>query len=840
MKLKPFKTLYFFSIFCNLFPLSASYIKRLTHMKLYLPATFLFLLYLLPTHLFAQQTVKIHGTVQDNKQTLPAATILLYAAKDSSLVTTAMTDQDGKYSVSAKPGNYYILSTSVGYNKVKTAMFQLLASIAYQVPVITLKENSNELSEVSITANKPVLEYRADKLVFNVDATPSAAGLTALELLNKAPGVTVDQNENISLAGKSNVLVTIDGKQTYLSGTQVVNLLKSMQSSEIESIEIINNPGARYEANSTGGIINIKTKKSKTEGFNGNLALGGGFNKYLLSNNSIGLNYRKKAFNVFGSYGYNSRKREQHTDIDRITPGANNQSYFSQRSKDTATSSSQNFKIGTDFFLSANHTIGFLVKGNTSKWDQEGFSGVKIGNSFESPDSILRTPSTNISKDKNYSYNINYKGILDTAGQEITIDADYSTFDGSNDGAYVNRFYLPDGNFFKNGQIYRSFAPSNIDIKAIKADYTLPLNKKFKLDAGVKFSNVKSDNNFIYENNVNEGWEFDQTKSNRFQYDEKISAAYTTLSMTIGKSSIQAGLRAEHTNSMGNSITTNQQTDRNYTDLFPSLMLSQNFDENHILNFSYSRKINRPNYQNMNPFIFYLDQYTYNQGNPNLTPEYATNLQAGFLYKQKYSATLAYSHTSDVITQVLLQNGETKSMYQTVLNLASDDVVSLTFNFPVTITKWWNMNNNILGYYKQVKAPNLNGYDLNTKQFSANLYAQNNFTITKLISADASLNFSTPQIDGAFKVKSMYNADAGLRYNFPNKMGNLKLGVNDVFHSQKSRISSTLTGNVYDLEQYGTTTSARLTFTYRFGKMTVKSSRTRSTGLDDEQKRLGN
>jgi hypothetical protein len=807
-------------------------------MKLVLLTTFLFLLYLSPINLYAQQTSKINGTVQDGKQTLPAATILLYTAQDSSLITTAMTDQDGKFSFTATPNRYYIVSSSIGYNKVKTAPFQLNSTSDFQVPSITLKENSKSLNEVSITAAKPVLERRADKLIFNVDATPSAAGLTALELLKKAPGVNVDHNENISLAGKSNVLVTIDGKQTYLSSAEVVNLLKSMQSNEIESVEIINNPGSRYDANSTGGIINIKTKKSKAEGFNGNLALGGGFNKHLLTNNSINLNYRKKDFNVFGTYGYYRSEYVQRLKINRVTPGIN-PLYFSQRNSDTTINKSQNFKVGSDFFLSKNHTIGFLVKGNISDNTGGTISNVNIGKSFEVTDSVLRTPSFNTANRKNFSYNINYKGILDTTGQEISVDADYSTFDGSNNTNYTNRFFLPNGDFFKDGLIYRNFAPSNIDIKAIKADYTLPINKKFKLDAGVKLANVKSDNNYIYENNVKGSWVFDDTKSNRFLYEEKVSAAYATLNITLGKTSLQGGLRAEHTNSTGNSITTNQLTERKYTDLFPSLSLSQNFDANNTLNFSYSKKINRPDYQNLNPFVFFLDQYTYNQGNPNLKPEYSTNLEVNYLFKQKYSAALAYSHTSDVITQVLLQNEVKKSMYQTILNLASEDVLSLTLNFPVIINKWWNMNNNVLGYFKQIKAPDLNGTDLNSKQFSGNFYLQNNFTLSKLFSADAAFSFSTPQIDGALKVKSMYNADAGLRYNFPNKTGNLKLGVNDIFHSQKAKVYSTLTGNIYNLEQYGNTTSVRLTFTYRFGKMTVKSSRDRSTGLDDEQKRLG-
>lgn len=808
-------------------------------MKTYLSAAILLLVYLFPLQLSAQQTVKIHGTVKDIKQTLPAATILLYGSKDSVLVASAMTDQDGKFSFAALPGNYYIFSTSVGYNKVKTASFQLNGPSAYLVPAITLKENSNELSEVNITVAKPVLERRADKLIFNLDATPSAAGLTGLEVLRKAPGVTVDHNENISLGGKSNVLVTIDGKQTYLSGTEVVNLLKSMQSSEIESIEIINNPGSRYEANSTGGIINIKTKKSKTEGFNGSVALGGGFNKHVLTNNSVNMNYRKKDFNIFGSYGYNTRKYEEHLHIERVTPGTSDQLYFNQTNTENSSNQSHNFKIGSDFFLSPNHTIGFLVKGNLNDRKENSFSEEYIGSSFETPDSILRTPSFTDGIRKNYSYNINYKGILDTAGQELSIDADYSTFDGTNNSTYINSFYLPNGTFFKNGQIYRNFSPSNINIKAIKADYTLPFNSKIKLDAGIKFASVKSDNNYIFENQIADNWIFDQTKSNRFKYDEEVSAAYTTLSVTLGKTALQAGLRAEHTNSTGNSITTNQETERKYTNLFPSLMISHTYNPDHIVNFSYSRKINRPNYQNLNPFVFYLDQYTYNEGNPNLKPEYANSLELSYLLKQKYSVSLNYSHTSDVITQVLLQNEVRKSMYQTVLNLASAEVISLTFNFPVTLTKWWSMNNNVLGYYKQIKAPDLNGANLNSKQFSGNFYVQNNFTITKLISADAGLMYSTPQIEGAFKIKSMFNADAGLRYNFPNKMGNLKLGVSDVFHTQKARIFSTLPGNVYHLEQYGTSTSARLTFTYRFGKMTVKSERSRSTGLDEEQRRLG-
>lgn len=808
-------------------------------MKTIFTAALFCLAYLLPFNSFSQDLVSVEGLVKDVKQNIPGATVLLYSSTDSSLVSSAMTNESGKYNFKTKSGDYYIVATSMGYNKVNTNPIKLNGEKSYSVPSILLKETTNNLNEVVVTAARPVLERKADKLVFNLDATPSAAGLNALEALKKAPGVVVDHNENISLSGKSNVLVTIDGKQTYLSQEEVVNLLKSMQSSEIESIEIMNNPSARYEANSTGGVINIKTKKSKADGFNGNVAIGAGYNKRASSNNSINLNYRKNFFNTFGSYGYNMNKWEQNLWIARVTPNEVNKLYFNQTNTDTSSNISHNFKVGTDFFLSQKHTIGFLVKGNIYNREEHSFSRTNIGGSVGQTDSILRTPSRNEGARKNFSYNLNYKGVLDTAGQEITIDADYSTFNGDNDAFYQNRFFRPEGTFFKNGQIYRSFAPSDITIKAVKADYVFPLNKQLKLEAGLKYADVESDNNFIFENQVGDGWLGDPNRSNRFMYSEEVSAAYATFSATLGKLSIQTGLRAERTHSTGKSVTLNEELDRKYTNLFPSVFISQNFDENNILNFSYSRKINRPNYQNLNPFMYYLDQYTYNQGNPNLRPEFATNFEATYLFKQKYSIALAYTHVSDVITQILLQNAALNSMYQTNLNLASDDVVSLTLNFPVTVTKWWNFNNNILAYHKQLKSPDINGFSLNSKQFTGNIYMQHNLTLSSLWSADASFFYSTPQIDDALNLKTFFTSDAGLRYNFPNKNGNLKLGVSDVFHTQKPRISSNLEGNEYTLKQWGTSTSVRLTFTYRFGKSSVKSARDRQTALDAEQKRLG-
>lgn len=803
-------------------------------MRVYLRIAFLFLFFISPAQSSGQQSMQIKGIVniQNDKKILSGVTVLLYAARDSSLVSTAFTNAKGEFSIMALNGTYYLVLSAIGYSKYTTATFQLKSNTNYQVPAIMLVPNSRTLKEVSVTASRSVLERKAGKLIFNIDAAPSTAGLNALEILRKAPGVVVDQNDNISLAGRTNVLVTIDGKQTYLSGSDVANLLKSMQSAQIESIEIISNPGARYEANSTGGIINIKTKKSKGDGLNGNLSLSEGYNKYLVSANSVDLNFRKKAFNIFGSYNDYRGTNVQHTLIRRVTPGIGNQLYFNQRSKDSANYTAQNFKIGTDFFIGKNHTIGFLMKGNIQNTDHNVYSNVNIGDSFLVADSVLKTTSFNASDNSNYAYNINYKGILDTSGQEISVDADYSNYDGQNNATYKNYFYLPDGNFLNNGQIYHNLAPSNIDIKAIKADYTLPLSRIFKLETGLKVASVKSDNNFVYENIADDKLVPDPARSNRFKYDEQVNAAYGMINIALAKTTIQGGIRIERTKSTGNSLTMSTITKKDYTDFFPSLTINRNFDADHMLNFSYSRKINRPNYQNLNPFLYYLDQYTYNQGNPNLKPEYATNLEAGFLYKQKYNAALAYSHVSDVISQALLQTEGEKYLYQTVLNLGKSDVLSLTLTLPLTLSKWWNISTSLLGYYKQIQSPHfINDESLNSKQLSGSFFAQNNFTLSRLFSADLGLFYSTPQIQGAYKIRSIFNADAGMRYSFPNKNGSLKLGMSDIFHSQIAKVYSVITSNDYFLQQYSTTTTVRLTFSYRFGKTTVKSADQENQGL---------
>lgn len=797
------------------------------------------LLSLLPLLLNAQQAQKITGLVKDHKESLPAATVLLYKASDSVLVTTGITDNSGKYLLTAPPGSYYVTAASIGYHKVKSAVFKLSSGSDMSLPAITLEESSSQLKEVSITHTKPILERKADRLIFNIEAAPSAAGLNGLEALRKAPGVTVDNNNNISLAGKENVLVMIDGKQTYMSNTEVANLLKTMQSSDMETIEILSNPGSKYEANTTGGIINIKTKKGKAVGFNGTVVAGAGFNSRLTENASVNMNYRKQAYNIFGSYSYSNGKYVEHLYLDRVLGGATNPVYYQQRNRDSSNYNHHNFKIGTDFFLSKNHTIGFLVKGNLNKSSSVSTGRTAIGTSFQDVDSVLKAKGFDRENRHNFTYNINYKGILDTSGQEITIDADYYKVGGNERNIYTNFFYTPEDIFSSNGQLYRAFSPPDIAVKSLKADYSLPFNKKMKMEAGFKISSVRTDNDFKVENGFGDRWVPDASQSNQFKYQEDIQAIYANLNATAGKISVQAGLRAERTRSLGNSVTAALLTERNYFNLFPSLTVSQHFNENNLLNLSLSRKLNRPGYGKLNPFIFYLDQYTYNVGNPYLKPEYSNNAELSYMLRQKYNISAAYTHTSDVITQVLLPDEEKQATYQTNINLATENIFSVTLNFPVMLTRWWNMNNNIVAYHKALQSPEVSGNSVRTSGSTANLYSQQNLTFNKKWSGDVSVMYSTPQIEGLMKIQSLFSTDLGMQYNFRDNLGSLKLGVSDIFHSSTIKLSSKLAGNNFTGSQFGQSTSARITYTRRFGKLTVKSARNRTTGVDDEQKRSG-
>jgi len=794
--------------------------------------------------IFAQTTTKtnVTGTILDeNRKPADYVTVVLLKAVDSSVVKTALTDQNGNFgfTVSVK-GDYFYKASSMGYKTIKSKVVSISdENQKVDFGSTQLVSTSQNLKEVTVAVTKPLIERKMDKVVMNVSSSAIMTGSNALEVLQKAPGVSVDQNDNISMQGKQGVLIQLDGKQTYMSSADVANLLRNMQSSEIETIELITNPSSKFDASGNSGIINIKTKKSKNGGTNGSVNAAAGYGKNFRGNAGLNLNHRTRKLNLFGNYNYGNTERENLITIDRISNGTPD-TYFMQAGTSRRKQQNNNFKAGLDYFIDKKNTIGLLVNGYFNHGTEASMNNTLIGPSFQKVDSTLVSNSLQTNKYNNLSYNLNYKSILDTAGSELSVDVDYSKYDGNDGSDYENDYLYANGGRIRPISYTRNNTPSKIDIKAFKADYNVGLSKTVKLEAGVKSSWVKTDNDLQAEELVNNNWQNDVRRSNQFIYDENVNAAYTNINKQFKNTSIQLGLRVEQTNSKGNLVTTNTVVERSYWDFFPTLFVQQTLSKNNQLGFSYSRRIDRPSYDALNPFIYYLDQYTYNKGNPFLKPQYTNNFELNYTFMQKYMFSVGYSRTTDVITEVLLPDAAQKALYQTNENLAKNTSYNANLNVPVQVAKWWSMNNNLNVFYLSFEAPDLAGTALKTGKTSFQFKSQQSFTIVNGFTAELNGSYESPLDYGTLRIKSRYSIDAGLSKSLMNKKASLKLALSDVFNMYKNDLSSGYPGLKYDVHQKNESRIGRISFTYRFGKNEIKPARRRSTGTESEQGRMKN
>jgi len=784
---------------------------------------------------------KLSGKVLDEKHAnLSYASVSLLKAKDSTLIKGSITEENGTYLFADIPDGQYIIAINmIGYAKVLKGPYLLNAEHkAYTIEQVQLVPTSKQLNNVNIVSRKPLVERQVDKTVLNIENSVLAAGNNALEILQKAPGVTVDKDGNISLRGKKGVTVMLDGKLTYMSSEQLANLLRSTEGNAVQTIELITNPSAKYDAAGNSGIINIKLKKNRNYGTNGSVTAGGGYGKYYKANTGLTLNHREKKFNIFGDFNYSRRKQFHDLDIVRVNNTAANQTYFDQTSDGIGTRRNYNFKSGFDYFINDNNTIGVVVNGYNAKGENDTKVLTLIGSKPLETDSSVFATTPNQYKYSGTTYNLNYKSTIDTSGQELNADVDYSRYNSYQNNQYNNNYLNLAGEPYKSPYIFRSFSPSAIKVFAAKVDYTYPFSKKMKLDAGLKSSVVSTDNNSVFENFLDNNWQDDPGRSNQFKYDENINAGYLNLKREFTGTTVQLGLRAEQTNSKGNSITEQRVSKRHYLNLFPSLFVNHVLSKNHEIGFSYSRRIDRPDYGDLNPFISFVDLYTYGIGNPFLNPQYTNSFEVSYSYKKTINATLGYSHTSDAITRVLLSDTLRKTLFITSENLAVKKSYNLNINSPLTIIKWWTTNNNVTVFYNKFSTPNLLGAPYSSGKLSFNANTNHTISVNTSMNIEMSGYYQSALVEGTLAMKPQYGIDLGLSKSFADKKLNIKLAANDVFNLQRWRITSALPGQNYTVNEKEESRIFRLTCTYRFGSSDIKGARQRSKGSDAEQNRV--
>ncbi len=797
---------------------------------------------LLISSLYAQD---ISGVVKDQQSKgLDKSTVSLLHAKDSSLIKLAVTSDNGTFHLNLSGTGKYLVSVShVGYVTQYSKVFELSGTGEMNLPEIQLAKVSTELKEVVVTNKKPVVEVKADKMVLNVEGTINATGSNALDLLRKSPGVMVDKDDNITLAGKNGLQIYIDGRPTPLSGTDLSNFLKSIQSSEIESIEIITNPSAKYEAAGNAGIINIKLKKNKTFGTNGSVNLGYAVGTYPKYNGGLSLNYRNKKVNIFGNYNYNHSLNENkmflyRTQLDTL---------FDQKSTMTNTNISHGFKAGLDYFVNKKSTVGVMVTGNLSDMSLRNYSRTPITYiPTNVTDRILVADNTSKMKRNNADFNFNYH-YADPTGHTLDVDADYGLYRLKSDQLQPNYYYDPSGVTQLNQYIYNFISPTNIDIYSLKTDYEQNY-KKGRLGFGGKVSVVNTDNNFgryDVDNNIKT---LDVGRSNQFNYSENINALYVNYNRPVKGAVIQAGLRMENTNSDGKSYPLNadgsvnysvvQTFKRHYTDLFPSAAVTFNKKPTNQWTISYSRRIDRPAYQDLNPFEFKLDEYTYQKGNTNLQPQYTNSIGLTNVYKFKLTSSLNYSHVADVFTQ-LIDTADRSKAFISKKNLATQNIVSLNVSYPI-MYKAYSAFINVNSYYSHYKADFGGGNRVvNLDVVAMTLYMQNSIKIGKKgWTGELSGFYSTPTIwQGTFKSKQLWSVDGGFQKSLFKNKGTLKVSVSDIFKTLNPKGSSNFAGQYIAFRGQFESRQFKLSYTWRFGNNQVKAARQRKSSAEDEIKR---
>lgn len=807
-------------------------------MILKIPLLFTFILF--SSSLSAQN---ISGIIRNEEgKAIHAASVSLRLASDSLVIKYAVTNKAGEYSfLQIDDGSYFISATVAEFSPANSPVFKVKPGTV-RVGTLTLQKLPAKLGEVIVQANKPMIEVKADRTILHVEESINSIGQNALELLRKSPGVLLDGEDNISMNGKNGVQIYIDGKTTPLSGTDLADYLKGIQSSQIETIELITNPSAKYEAAGNAGIINIRLKKNKYFGTNGSINAGYAIGRAPKYNAGFSLNFKNKRINFFSTYNYSWNNYA----YDLFQYRRQLDTVYSQPTTIKNTVRANGFKVGFDYLLNQKSTIGVMVNGNSSNMDIDIHSIINIlYGPANTTLKFLHADNRSQNIKFNTNYNLNYR-FADTLGHQLNIDADYGRYRLRTDQFQPNIYFDKD-NLFLYSMIYKMVSPSNIDIYSGKADYDQGWMGG-NLGAGVKVSYVKSYNNFNRYNVYGYSNELDNLRSNNFLYEENINAGYVNYNRHIKGFLFQAGLRIENSNIKGIStgyrsfngglISYDSVFNRHYTDFFPSASVTYNKNPKMVWGLSYSRRIDRPVYQDLNPFEFKVDEYSFKKGNTNLRPQYTHNISLSNTYKNKLTTVLSYSHINDVISQ-LVDTIDGSKGFITRKNLANQDIINLNIGYPVNY-KWYTASVYLNGYYSKYTANFGPGRVINLSVFAVNATTQQRASLGKGYSIELSGFYSSPSIwNGTFRSRELWSVSSGVQKTLWKNKATFRLSVNDIFKSMKIAATSNFAGQFVRFNAYAESRQFKINFTYRFGSNYIKTGGQRKTGVEELSERVG-
>ena len=687
-----------------------------------------------------------------------------------------------------------------------------------------------ELKTVTVSSAKAFIVLSAGKTTLNVAQSPVAAGSNVYDIIRKAPGIT-EQNDALSYKSKSTKIL-INGRSVNVSGEDLKQMLSSMPGSNVDKVELLSNPSSKYDAEG-GAVINIILKKNKAFGTNYTLNSGVGAGKYLKTNTGLDFNHRKKDINIYGGCSFNhSRQYSTNTTLRSLNNGNINAAAYEERDRNN-----NNYKLGIDYDLSKRSTIGFFANGFLNNRNTDMKNASVLHYNSNTVDSMTKVFTNGHSKMSGPMVNIYYKTKLDSTGKELTLNADYMHYTKKWRDNFTNKFYDAKGDEYTTPTYIINNSPSGINVYSFTADYIQPA-KKGKWEAGIKSSYTSTDNNVLWQNNSGNGWITDEGKTNHFIYKEYVNAVYVNYGEEIKKWDLQTGLRAELTNTIGNSVTLHQVDKKSYLNLFPNVDVQFNKNENNQFDFNYRKSIHRYGFNYVNPFIIYQNQYAYSKGNPQIVPEISDNFELSYTYKQAYSFSVNYSHGKKTLGEIYLQ-GDNNTTISSYGNYNSSDIIYVSLSAYQPVTKHWITSiNPMAGYMMLNNTSALAVATTNENILITQLNWMNDFTFKKNWSAEFSVMYISPFQYGSYKTKTFFTADMGVNKNIFKNKGSISLSVSDIFNSLVYNKEVNYGGVIAAVNQKEESRFINMALKYKFGNSNVKAKTQRSSKLKDIQSRI--
>lgn len=740
------------------------------------------------------------------------------------------TDSLGEYFINALPEGKYLLTASYSGYQMQNSDTILLNSQRPVSHLLFSLKPGGYLETVTVKSLPPPVQTEAGKLVFNLQNQAVTAGQTAFDVLRKLPGVSMDQNENLLLRGGAGVNVMVDGKMTYLAGTQLTTYLKGLAAEDLSRVELITTPGAAFDAAGNSGVIQIVTKRKLAPGYAIEFRSAATWSKWWLWNENVTASYRTKKWKLYGSFDFNTPHRYYDKQSGNSLPGTAD-SLKLERTQQTAFKIKYyTYRFGWDWQLHPAHQLSLRYHGYFDDWTGTHWATVNtINKASGKRTGFIKSINALVEPYHYDSPGLSYRFDLDAMGRKLTFDADYTSYKNYSDGLLTTRSYSSHDAFISENKL-KVHQPGFIEIKSMKADLDLPY-KTFSINAGLKWARVNNDNRYQFDSLSNGQYEPAGSMSNRFEYQETIAAAYLAFSKSWSDTRINAGLRVEDTDANGH---TQKGTDGNrwsYTKLFPSASLTQQLDENSEIALSVSRRINRPGYSELNPVRWYSDPYFYFSGNSLLVPELAWVYSATYSFRKKYLFSAGYNRSTNFINRLLVFEGQ--AVRSMTANLGDQHRVDFTASLPLRLLSFWTVQLFSDLSFSSYPISMKSGLK-NISQWANTTTAQQSFSLKKGWQANLNAAFYSSELKGIYQTRPTGFVDIGLKRTFWDNRLTVQLNCNDIFNTNrvKAHSKTDVVDYFYNDKQY--TRQVSLSMTYHIGG-TIFS---KVAGKTEEQQRL--